>query len=157
MANRIFVDLDGVVVDFERFCADNQITPEECKRFIGAYLLMQPMEHAINAVRTLISMGYEVWLATKPPTGVANAYGDKAQWVLDNLPELERRIILTHDKGLLGDAGDYLIDDRPHRANCYQFPGTLIHFGQHGNDWPAVVDFFKELAKVKRAKGELPA
>lgn len=157
MTNRIFIDLDGVVVDFDRYCVDNQISPEDCKRLLGAYQTMKPMEHALQAVASLISMGFEVWLATKPPTGVAHAYADKAQWVLDNLPDLKRRIILTHDKGLLGDRRDYLIDDRPHRANCSQFAGTLIHFGNYGNDWPSLISMFKIIAKNARARGELPA
>ena len=153
--NRIFIDLDGVLVDFDRHCRDNQITPDECKALLGAYQTMAPMEHAIEAVATLVSMGFEVWLATKPPTGVAHAYADKAQWVFDNLPDMRRRLILTHDKGLLGDAGDYLIDDRPHRANCEKFPGHLIHFGNYGNDWPGVIAFFKIMAKTLRANGTL--
>jgi 5'(3')-deoxyribonucleotidase len=73
-------------------------------------------------------MGCKVWLATKPPTGVPFAYADKVSWVLKHLPELKHRIILTPDKGLFGDRGDYLIDDRPHLANCPNFSGTLIAF-----------------------------
>jgi len=73
-------------------------------------------------------MGLEVWVATKPPTGIPFAYADKAAWVLQHLPELKRRIIITHDKGLLGDERDFLIDDRPHKANCEKFKGTLIRF-----------------------------
>ncbi|NIP41340.1 MAG: hypothetical protein GWO28_01170, partial [candidate division Zixibacteria bacterium] len=63
------------------------------------------------------------------------AYADKAAWVLEHLPELKRRIIITHDKGLLGDSGDYLCDDRPHKANCERFAGTLLRFVD-GFHWP---------------------
>jgi 5'(3')-deoxyribonucleotidase len=90
-------------------------------------------------------MGYEVWAATKPPTGVAFAYADKAQWIFDHLPELKRRIILTHDKGLLGDEGDFLIDDRPHKANCEKFRGVLIAFGE-GMRWPEILEWFRRAA-----------
>lgn len=100
---------------------------------------MPAIPGAIAAVRSLIGMGYEVWMATKPPTGVAYAYSDKAQWVMDNIPELKRRIIITHDKGLLGAPGDYLIDDRPHKANCERFLGTLIRFTD-GVTWSDVLD-----------------
>ncbi|HET7675667.1 MAG TPA: hypothetical protein VFL54_09120 [Gammaproteobacteria bacterium] len=124
--NRVFVDMDGVIVDFECFAAGRP--GDLVKKLPGAYLQMQPIPGAIEAVRSLIGMGYEVWIATKPPTGVPFAYADKAAWILEHLPELKRRIIMTHDKGLLGDAGDYLIDDRPHKANCEDFSGTLIRF-----------------------------
>lgn len=136
--NRIFVDMDGVIVDFDEYKTSLGITGDEVKRQKGAYLAMKPMSGAIAAIHSLIGMGFEVWIATKPPTGVAFAYADKAQWVLNHLPELKRRIIITHDKGLLGDVGDFLIDDRPHKANCGLFSGKLIVFG-NGVGWPEVL------------------
>lgn len=143
---RVFVDMDGVIVDFDGFKAASGLSGDEIKRLPGAYLEMRPMPGAIEAVRSLIGMGYEVWIATKPPTGVPHAYADKAAWVLQYLPELKRRIILTHDKGLLGTAEDFLIDDRPHKANCERFAGTLVRFGR-GVGWSEV------LARLKAASG----
>lgn len=140
--NRIFIDMDGVVVDFDAYKRGLGLTGDEIKVRSGAYLQMQPMEGALASVRSLIGMGFEVWLATKPPTGVSWAYGDKAQWVFDHLPELKRRLILTHDKGLLGDEGDYLIDDRPHKANCDRFPGRLFAFGGDVG-WPDILRAFR--------------
>ncbi len=96
-------------------------------------------------------MGYRVEIATKPPTGVAQAYADKAQWILDHLPELKRNITVTHDKGQLGNAEDYLIDDRPHKANCESFQGTLIHFNEE-RDWPHVLAHLTADAKAIKAK-----
>ena len=123
---RVFVDMDGVLVDFERYMRENDQTGDEVKRMPGAYLLMHPVPYAIAAVCSLIGMGLDVWLATKPPTGVPHAYSEKYQWVMDYLPELKRKVIMTHHKGLLGDHGDVLIDDRPHKAHCDEFPGLLI-------------------------------
>ncbi len=88
----------------------------------------------------------EVWAATKPPTGIAFAYGDKASWIFENAPELRRKLIITHDKGLLGDEGDFLIDDRPHKANCEKFKGELIVFG-NGCGWPEILEKFRLLRK----------
>lgn len=144
--NRVFVDLDGVLVDFDRFRSERGLTGEQVKAMPGAYLQMQAIEGAIGAVRSLIGMGYEVWVATKPPTGVPHAYSDKAAWVMDHLPELKRRIIITHDKGLLGDRNDFLCDDRPHKANCEQFPGVLLRFVD-GYHWPQALDFFRQRAR----------
>lgn len=133
---RIFLDMDGVVVDFNKFRAISGLTGDEVKKIPGAYLDMDPIPGALEGVRSLIGMGHEVWLATKPPTGIPQAYADKVAWVLRYLPELKRRIILTHDKSLL--LGDVLIDDRPHKANAEKFEGVLIKFG--GNiDWPFVL------------------
>src|ERR1044071_3029607 len=115
--NRVFLDKDGVLADFDALRELLDMTGEEMKRLPGIFSLLRPIPGAIEGVRSLIGMGYDVWVATKPPTGVAHAYADKARWVLDNLPELSRKIIITHDKGMLGDEGDYLVDDRPHKAN----------------------------------------
>jgi hypothetical protein len=105
--------------------------PEDIVHFCESLIV------AIAAVRSLIGMGFECWVATKPPTGIPHAYADKADWILRHLPELKRRIIMTHDKGLLGDDNDYLID-RPHKANCERFRGALIHFG-NGVTWEGVL------------------
>ncbi|MDR7927107.1 hypothetical protein RIE95_08970 [Acidithiobacillus thiooxidans] len=135
MSNRVFIDMDGVIVDFESYMQRSRMTAEEVKHQPGAYLNMTPIDGAIEAVRSVIDMGFEVWIATKPPTGIPYAYSDKVQWILINLPELKRRIIITHDKGLLGDAGDYLCDDRPYKANCEKFQGQLLAFVD-GFHWP---------------------
>lgn len=132
--NRVFVDLDGVVVDFAGYMKKHDISGDVAKKRDNAYLDMLPIEGAIEAVRALIDAGYEVWIATKPPTGVSQAYADKAAWIYKYLPELERRIIITHDKGLLGDGFDYLCDDRPHKANCEEFAGDLLRF-ENGYGW----------------------
>ena len=108
---------------------------------------MKPIEGAIEAVRSLIGMGFDVWVATKPPTGIAYAYRDKAQWIFDHLPELKRKIIVTHDKGLLGDKEDYLCDDRPHKANCQQFKGMLIPF-TNGFNWDQALIFFRKIKNL---------
>lgn len=125
-APRAFVDMDGVVVDFEGYMRMLGATAEEIKRQAYAYDEMRPMQGGIEGVRSLIGMGFDVWLATKPPTGVPHAYRGKAAWVLRHLPELKRKLILTPDKGMLGSANDVLIDDHPHRAACFDFDGTLI-------------------------------
>jgi 5'(3')-deoxyribonucleotidase len=151
MANRVFVDMDGVVVDFDGYRGN---TPsDEIKKAVGAYRGMLPIPGALEAVRSLIGMGFEVWMATKPPTGVPHAYADKAAWVMHYLPELKRRIIITHDKGLLGDEHDFLCDDRPHKANCEEFKGQLLRFVD-GFHWPQALEYFRELNTSRKATNE---
>lgn len=146
--NRVFIDMDGVIVDFNARMRELGKTGDELKQIPGAYLWMFPIPGALAAVRSIIGMGYDVFIATKPPTGIAWAYADKVSWVLSYLPELKRKIILTHDKGLLGDQYDYLIDDRPHKANCEKFAGRLIPFGKDkAVTWPVVLKFLRDARK----------
>jgi 5'(3')-deoxyribonucleotidase len=130
--------MDGVLADFDRLKHELGVEGEQLKHMPGTFLRLEPMPGAIEGVRSLIGIGFECWVATKPPTGAAQAYADKVTWILRYLPELKRRIVITHDKGMLGDEGDTLIDDRPHKANCEQFRGRLIHFG-NGVDWDSVL------------------
>lgn len=162
MTRRVFLDMDGVIVDFEGYLrqqnsgyAEPKFTGDDVKRIRGAYANMHPIAGALDGVRSIIGMGFDVWLATKPPTGISWAYGDKAAWVFNHLPELKRKLIITHDKGMLGCNDDFLVDDRPHRANCAAFRGLLVHFGGdtmhpsagiwvHG--WPALLNVLRDFA-----------
>lgn len=134
--------MDGVIVDFDAYKAAMRMTSDEVKKYPGAYLEMPPIDGALDAVRSIIELGFEVWIATKPPTGIPSAYADKAAWIFKHLPELSRRLIITHDKGLLGEEGDFLCDDRPHKANCQNFCGTLIAFVD-GYHWPQALDYLR--------------
>lgn len=142
---KIFVDMDGVLVDFDDLMKRMRKPGEVVKKTPGAYLAMKPVDGALDCVRELIALGFEVWIATKPPTGVAQAYAEKAQWILDHLPELATRIIITHDKGLLGGEDDFLVDDRPHKANCCNFRGEFLHFGPSFG-WPEVMSRMHQVA-----------
>lgn len=144
---RVFVDMDGVLVNFELRMNQLNLSGDELKKVPGAYLDMPAYPEGIAGVKTLLGAGYEVWIATKPPTGISWAYADKAEWVLRNLPELKRRIIITHDKGLLGDEGDFLIDDRPHKANCEKFRGKLIRF-KDGMTWAKAIEIIRSEGKL---------
>ena len=144
--------MDGVIVDFDAYKQKYNLTGDEVKKRKGSYLEMDPIPGALEAVRSLIGMGWDVWVATKPPTGIPYAYSDKVSWILQNLPELKRKIIITHDKGLLGDEQDYLIDDRPHKANCEKFRGALVRF-EGTTTWETVLEYFR----VEKQKFEYAA
>lgn len=142
--NRIFVDMDGVIVDFEADMKRFGLTGDELKEKDNAYLEMEPIDGALEAVDELVELGFDVWIATKPPTGIAQAYADKVTWILHYLPGFEERIVITHDKGFLGDEGDFLLDDRPHRANCEKFKGTGLWFIE-GYHWPEALAFLRTI------------
>ena len=141
--NRVFIDMDGVIVDFDKYMTDHNMPASEVKVLEGAYLNMEPMPGALDAVRKLIEWGFDVWIATKPPTAVPHASSEKVQWILNHLPELKRNIIITPNKGLLGDSGDWLIDDRPHKANCEDFAGELITYIPKCNNWNHILTYFQ--------------
>lgn len=140
--NRVFVDMDGVIVDCDGYLLANGLTGEALKWRVGVYAAMSPLSGAIDAVRSLVDMGFEVWIATKPPIGAPHVYSDKVTWVMKHLPEMRERIIMTQDKGLLGDAGDFLCDDRPDKANCRAFSGELLAFVD-GYHWPQALEYLR--------------
>ena len=142
---RIFFDMDGVICDFEKSCKEKKLSPDEFKHMKGAYLNLEPYPDAIDNIKKLIKLekiyNFEVWIATKPPTGSSHAYSEKAEWIYNHLPELKRRIIITHNKGLLGGENDFLIDDRPHKANIDEFLGEVLHYGSNDmKDWEDVME-----------------
>lgn len=148
--NRVFIDMDGVIVDFEKKATELSATGDQVKIIPGAYASMKPLIGALAGVVSIIGMGYDVFIATKPPTGVAHAYSEKAQWILDYLPQLKRKIIITSDKGLLGDSEDIIIDDRPHKANIENFKGTVIRFGHNGIGWEEVLTILRVRRNLMR-------
>ena len=135
--------MDGVIVAFSEFVHERGMTSNQIKKIPGIYLEIPPMAGAIEAVHEIEGLGFQVWIATKPAKGIAFTYADKAQWIFNHLPELEERVIVTHDKGLLGDKGDFLIDDKPTQANCMKFKGTIFAFSKHFG-WPEILKFFRE-------------
>lgn len=124
----VFIDMDGVIVDFDGYMKETGTPLDDVKYVAGHYARMKPIAGAIEAVKAIINAGYEVMIATKPPTGNPSSYMEKAEWIFRHLPELSDRIIITHNKGVLGDERDFLIDDRPHKAHIDEFDGTLIVF-----------------------------
>lgn len=152
--HRVFVDMDGVIVDYDGYKHAHGLSGEAAKQRVGSYRCMAPIPGALAALQTLRDWGFEVWLASKPPTGVPHAYADKVGWVLDHVPDLAERLILTPNKGLLGDAGDYLCDDRPRKAHCDEFVGTVIPFTE-GRHWPEALAFLATRRPLLEAERSL--
>lgn len=128
----VFLDSDGPVANFEKALAESCLHTDEFKHVPGIYLWLEVTQGAKEAIEFLKHLDdkniLRVWILTKTPSGSPYAYTEKVLWYRQTFPWLEDRIILSHDKSLVGDVGDYLLDDRPHKANADKFRGTFKYF-----------------------------
>lgn len=140
----IYIDMDGVLVDFnsgvdeaepffrERYKKNPDYIP-------GVFNLMKPMHGALEAVNILLQK-YDLYILSTASWNNPLSWMEKRQWVGRYFGEtFHKRLILTHHKEL--NLGDYLIDDRE-RNGASEFKGTLIRFGSDEfPDWQRVVDY----------------
>lgn len=149
---RVYLDMDGVVADFERAMNEHKLSASQLKVIPNAYRTLRPMPGAIEGVHKIIEFGFFVMVLTKIPSENPFAATEKILWLQEHLPILEDHIIITPDKGCVGDKGDFLVDDHPEWANAHKFPGSIIKLGGtydlknadgHAADWEILVDIFK--------------
>ena len=140
---RIFIDMDGVLANFEKAAAQH---PDIKRPDLHLdFSKFEPMPGAIDAVKKIIAMGHDVFIATTPPWNNPAAWGQKRDWIEEHLPQLKRKMFLTHRKDLL--KGDILVDDSTYRGQ-YDFDGTFMHFGKHF-DWDMVVNTIEQITKLQ--------
>ena len=143
----IFIDMDGVLANFDKA---KQSHPDFEKKGFRPDLTLdfskfEPMPGALEAVRDLIEMGHDLFIATTPPWNHPDAWGQKRHWVEEHLPQLKRKMFLTHRKDLL--IGDVLIDDSTYRGQR-DFKGTFIHFRPNeGLGWDFCVNTVSGITK----------
>lgn len=78
----------------------------------GFYARLEPIEGAIDALKSMVEAGHEVILVTSPWLTNPTCITDKFNWVAKHLgAEWAQRVIITKDKTHV--AGDILIDDKP--------------------------------------------
>lgn len=157
---KIFVDMDGVLVNFQsgidkldeavkREYADNGNGKSHYDDVPGIFSLMEPMPGAIEAMHALKEMGYDLYILSTAPWGNPSAWSDKVKWITENLDDVfHKRMIITHCKGLLAaQEGALLIDDRTgHGAS--DFGERHIQFGsERFPDWTNIVAFLEHFNK----------
>lgn len=126
---RAYVDLDGVLADFDRQAKTLHIPPSEAKTRAGFFVSLPPVFGMLRGIESLEELGFDVWIASKIPASNPYAATEKLLWVREALPpRLHDKVIITPDKGALGRPGDILIDDHPEWANAENFGGRVIRF-----------------------------
>lgn len=142
----VYLDSDGPVADFDKALKESGLHADEFKHFPGVYLWLGVTEGAAEAIADLKQWDDQglirVFIATKTPSNSPYAYTEKVLWYRQKFPWLEDRVILTHDKSVLGGEQDFLIDDRPHKGNASKFKGTFIEFdvANAANAWQDVLN-----------------
>lgn len=130
---RAYVDMDGVLADFEAAANARRLTFDQAKHVVGIYQTLPVMPDAIVGLAELEQFGFDVWILTKIPRENPWAATEKLHWVRQNLPHpLHDKVIITPDKGCVGCYRDVLIDDHPEWANAANFPGRVIAFSSWG-------------------------
>lgn len=128
----LFIDSDGPIADFDHSLKVDGREADVFKLHAGIYLYLPVTKGAEEALAILKELDdanrLRVWILTKTPSGSPYAYTEKVLWYRQHFPWLEDRVILTHDKSLLGSENDMLLDDRPHKANADKFRGTFVYF-----------------------------
>lgn len=131
-AINVFLDSDGPIADFDLALSQSGMHTDDFKHLPGVYLWLGVTPGAAEAIAQLWKLDLadklRLWVLTKTPSNSPYAYTEKVLWYRQHFPFLEDRVILTHDKSLLGTERDFLTDDRPHKANATLFRGTLHVF-----------------------------
>lgn len=141
---KIYVDMDGVIADFEGYANELGKLPSEVKMMRGTYLRLKPYPDAKESINKLIARGFNLHVATKIPDDNPYAATEKLLWLGEHFPMLLPNVTITNDKGALGNRYSFLIDDRIHKANVSSFKGKVLHFGENGfyKNWSDVLNFF---------------
>lgn len=145
---RVYFDLDGTLVDFVRGAELADMPPKEFKVQRGAFLDLPLIEGAQEAVAEVEVLGYYPFILSKISKDNPYAAAEKLIYVRQRFPSIGERVIITPDKGAVGSARDFLVDDCPEWANAHNFPGTVLRFE---NNWGPILDV------LRKRKGLLPA
>lgn len=134
---RVYFDLDGTLFDFVRAATAKGLTPKEYKVQRGAFSNLPLIAGAQEAVAQVELMGYQSWVLSKISKSNPYAAAEKLIDVRQSFPSIGDRVIISPDKGAVGTARDFLVDDLPEWANANNFPGTVLRFE---NNWAPILD-----------------
>ncbi len=140
----VYVDMDGVLVDFQS--GIDSLTEEQRESFKdglddvpGIFSKMKPVEGALEAYEEL-TRHFDVYILSTAPWNNPSAWTDKLLWVKKYLGDLaHKRLILSHNKHL--NDGDFLIDDRTANG-AGDFKGEHVKFlSEEFQNWDDVLNY----------------
>jgi 5'-nucleotidase len=127
----VYVDMDDVLCDYAgAFEARIKACPEVAypQSQYGFFSSLEPINGAVESVKTLIDRGYNVYVLTCPSFRNPLCYTEKRLWIEKYFGlAFTERLIISTNKGLL--KGDILIDDHVSGAGQQDFDGELVQFG----------------------------
>lgn len=144
MSKIVYVDMDGVLVDFES--GIKALTQDELELYEnkfdevpGIFSRMKPIIGALEAFEKL-NEHFNVYILSTAPWENPTALNDKLAWIKKHIGDAaKKRVIFSHNKHL--NMGDYLIDDRIANG-AGDFKGTHIHFGtEKFPTWESVLNY----------------
>ena len=155
----LFLDQDGVLADFDKSMSGHKSLnhPSTFKLGVGSYRQLPLMDENIPKYLHELAKNYTIYVATKIPHENPFSAYEKIEWIKEHIPMLEKNIIITPNKGLLGDSSSFLVDDRPHKASIDQFKGNYIYFGDQKHnqsiynttDWAQLFVFLMDYKQGK--------
>ena len=137
MKKIIYVDMDGVISDFDKAAKQGGY-----KHRPDLHVNFRTLDLVPGAQKALIRLNedFDIFIATTPPWSRPDVWTHKREWIGEHFPWLKRKMILTHRKDLL--IGDILIDDTRWRGQP-DFKGHWYWFNQHweNRNWKACLEW----------------
>lgn len=141
MKKILFLDMDGVLADFEAGVGRWPFEQDPPEMFVKEFFRKLPVKPgALQAVDAILKLDHiDTYIGSKPTTKNLDCATEKMQWIEEHFPALLRKMNLVCDKGLLN--GHYLVDDDLQWKG--RFPGLFLHFDKFEPElsWHRIVTF----------------